>query len=110
MEELFAHLMITAVIAILAVVAMEFLNFLLRRRAIKSGHLDEIHLRLLTSKVGKFSALKWGILFLSGGLGLVVIGFMPQDAEKSPVPWGIEVIFIGIGLLVYYLLIKKEES
>lgn len=109
MQELFAHLMITAVVAIMAVVAIEFLNYLLRRRIIKSGKLDENYIRLLTKQVGKTSALKWGVLFLFSGLGLIFIGFLPYEADKSPIPWGVEVIFTGIGFLVYYLLVKKEN-
>lgn len=109
MQELSAHLMVTAVIGIIAYLAIEFLNFLLRRRAMKAGHLDEHYVRLLTNKPNKFSALKWGIIFLFAGLGLVVIAFLPYSAEKSPIPWGVEIIFIGLGFLVYYLILTKKK-
>jgi hypothetical protein len=109
MEELFAHLMITAVMAIMAMVAIEFFNYLLRRRIIKSGNLDEIHLRLLKKQATNSSSLKWGILFLFSGLGLIFIGFLPYKADTSPIPWGVEVIFTGVGFLVYYLLVRKQQ-
>jgi len=110
MEELFGFFMITAVTGIIAVVGMEFMNYLLKRRIIKSGKLDENYLRLLTKQGNKVSALKWGILFLFAGLGLVVIGLLPFQAETSPIPWGVEVIFIGAGFLTYFLLIRKDKE
>lgn len=110
MQELFAHFMITAVTAILAVVGIELMNYLLKRRIIRSGKLDENYLRLLTRQYNKISSLKWGILSLFGGLGLIIIGTLPFNAETSPIPWGIEVIFIGAGFLTYYLLIRNDKE
>ena len=109
MVELFSHIMITLVIAIMATLITEFFNFLLKRRIIKSGQLNEHYVRLLTRQTGKSSALKWGILFLCGGIGLVIIGMLPFKADESPIPWGIEVVCIGAGFLVYYLLVKNDE-
>ena len=109
MQELPAHLMVTAVMAIIGTVTIEFMNFLLKRRTIKSGQVEEHHVRLLLSKTNKYSALKWGILFLFGGLGLIVLGLLPFNAETSPVPWGIEVVFLGAGFLTYYRLIRKTD-
>ncbi len=110
MQELFAHIMITAVTAIMAVTAMEVMNFLLKRRIIKSGRLDQNYLELLTKKSKQTNAFKWGILALFAGLGLIVIGCLPFDPEKSPIPWGVELISIGIGFLVYYMLTLKNNS
>lgn len=101
--------MVTAVVAILGAVAMEFMTFLLKRRILKSGQLDEHHVRLFANRTNKFSALKWGILLVFGGLGLLVLGFLPFKADASPVPWGIEVIFVGLGFLLYYLVIRKVD-
>lgn len=110
MEALFGFFMITAVTGIIAVVGMEFMNYLLKRRIIRSGKLDEQYLRLLTKQGNKVSSLKWGIIFLFGGIGLVVIGLLPFEAETSPIPWGVEVIFIGAGFLTYFLLIRKDKE
>jgi dolichol kinase len=109
MNELFACLMVTAITAIIGAVAIAFLNFLLKRRIIKSGLLDEKYLQLLTNQENKLAALKWGIIFLFSGLGLIVIGLLPYQADTSPIPWGVEVIFTGLGFLVYYLLVRKDN-
>ena len=101
--------MVTAVMAIIGMVSIEFMNFLLKRRTIKMGRLDEQHVKLLTSRTGRYSVLKWGILFIFGGLGLVILGFLPYNAETSPIPWGIEVILLGLGFLVYYGIIRRLE-
>lgn len=110
MQELFAHLMITAVVAIIGKVSIEFLNFLLRRRVIKSGFMTEEYLNILRRKTGKLSIMKWGIILFFTGCGLVVLGFLPYSAETSPIPWGVEIIFIALGFLVYYMFIRKEEQ
>lgn len=109
MQELSAHIMVTVVIIVIGMVALEFMNFLLKRRTIKMGKLDEQHVKLLINRPGKYAALKWGILLLFGGFGLVLIGLLPYDAETSPIPWGIEVIFLGLGFLVYYGIIRKMD-
>ncbi|MBZ4189473.1 hypothetical protein [Niabella beijingensis] len=110
MEGILSFFMIVAVVAILAGVGIEFMNYLLKRRLIRSGQLDEPYLRLLTRKNNLLSSLKWGILLLFGGAGLIVIGSLSLDWERSAVPWGIETVFIAAGFLVYYLIASRNKT
>lgn len=99
----------TATAAIIAIVIIGFLNFLLKKKIIESGKLDENYLELLNKRTDNINMLKWGILFLSGGIGLVVLGFLPYYADQSPIPWGIEAIFLSAGFLIYYLIVRNTK-
>ena len=62
-----------------------------------------------------FSALKWGILFLFIGLGLLVSNILYEyyNFDES-MGFGVVITFAGLGLLFYYGIIsaklKKEEG
>jgi hypothetical protein len=47
------------------------------------------------------------VLF-SGGLGLVVIQFLPYYID-SPIVWGLELMFVSAGFLVYYFVIRNQQ-
>jgi hypothetical protein len=36
--------------------------------------------------------------------------FVPYSAEDSPVPYGVEMIFISAGFLLYYLLLRRRKD
>jgi len=53
--------------------------------------------------------LKWGLVILFGGLGLVLLEFIPHNVN-SPFPYGFVTTFIAVGFLIYYFLVRKEFS
>ncbi len=95
---------------IIAVVIIARYNYLLKKRILDSGPLNDESLKILKalSNFGS-EALKWGIILLSGGIGLVLLEFIPFSAESSPLPYGVEIICIAGGFLIYYTLSKKEH-
>jgi hypothetical protein len=106
MNKLAPFLSIAALAVIIAVVIIAFLNYLIKSRIIASGRLDENYIKLLEKPSDEMAMLKWGILFLFAGTGLVVLQFVPLSAEESPVPWGIEMIFLAAGFITYYKIAK----
>lgn len=58
------------------------------------------------SKEREQNVLKWTLLGIFGGLGLVVQEFLPFNMDESILPYGVVIIFLSIGLLLYYLLIN----
>jgi hypothetical protein len=56
-----------------------------------------------------YSALKWGILFLFVGMGLLVANIMYEfyDFDEG-VGFGLVITFAGLGLLVYYGIISSK--
>lgn len=53
--------------------------------------------------------LKWGIILLFGGTGLIVLEFIPYN-ENSPLPYGVMTIFVSLGFLSYYFLIRNRKK
>lgn len=100
------------VFAAFAVVIIAILNFILKMRILNLGYKDEAFIKLLSKTIEyKESALKWAILLLFGGLGLIVINFIPNpSAYESPLPYGIEAVFLAAGFMIYYLVARKENN
>lgn len=55
----------------------------------------------------KYPTLKWGLVFLSVGVGLIILNFVEHE-RMSTLPFGILSACISIGFLIYYFLMKKE--
>lgn len=94
----------------IAWVIISWYNYRLKKRIIDSGPLNEEALGFVKKLTGSINeALKWGCIIFSGGMGLVVIGFIKYDTG-SPLPFGIEAMFIAAGFLVYYFAVKKQQQ
>lgn len=52
--------------------------------------------------------LKWGLIILLAGAGLIIIHFLDLDSD-SPLPYGIESVCIAIGFM-FYFFIEKHSS
>jgi hypothetical protein len=52
-----------------------------------------------------FAALKWGIVLVSLGLGLMVSQYLPARFDQ-PLAWGVVLVFGGVGLLAYYAIAR----
>jgi hypothetical protein len=100
------------VFAAFAIVIIAILNFILRMRILQLGYKDETYIKLLSKSIEyKESALKWAILLFFGGLGLIVINYLSGPAGyESPLPYGIEAVFLAAGFMVYYLVARKDNK
>jgi len=55
-----------------------------------------------------FSALKWGIIFLFLGAGILIANILSEVYSFGDgVTFGFVVFFIGLGYLIYYLVASK---
>ncbi|SHN43835.1 hypothetical protein [Chitinophaga sp. CF418] len=109
-ETLGSFIMIISVFAIIAAVITSFLNYRLKKRILDAGPVDENTLKLIPaySRMNT-EMLKWGVILLFAGLGLIVLEYIPYDVEKSTLPYGIETVFIAIGFLVYFYIVKNKQ-
>lgn len=99
----------------IVVIVIAILNFILKLRVLNSDIRDEVYIRLLTNsfekKTSKTDALKWGLLLFFGGIGLVVNQFIPgANYMDSPLPYGIEAIFLSLGFLLYYYIERNKSA
>lgn len=100
-----------------------FTDFLLRRKIIKAGHFESVG--ILEQKIAsvssenqeanKYPSLKWGLVAFFAGIGFIIINQMGpslynQDnyrnfMENSMLPFGIELVSISFGFIVYFLIV-----
>lgn len=92
----------------IVVIINSLFSYLLKKRIIDLGQIEKETLDVLLKPIGLSSEpLKWGLLLLFGGIGLVIIEFLPYEANQSSLPYGIEAVWLAIGFLTYYLWMRK---
>lgn len=96
-------------LAVIAVIIVTLTNYHLKKRILDNGPLNEHSIRFLGT-LSEFNSdiLKWGIILLFAGIGLIFLEFIPHSKD-SPLPYGVETVFIGAGFLTYYLISKKRK-
>jgi hypothetical protein len=105
-----------------------FTDFLLKRKIIKAGHFDNAG--ILDQKVAslspenqeanKYPSLKWGLVAFFAGIGFIIINSMSPSLyneenyrnfnERSLLPFGIELVCISFGFLVYFLIVNFSKK
>ncbi len=82
-------------------------DYYLRKKMVEKGYVNEENKHLLAKENAdnKYSSLKWGLLVLSAGIGLVIIEYIPNKQE-SVLPFGVFAICLSIGFLIYFMVAK----
>ena len=102
-------LVVGVVVITIAVVIISWYNYRLKKRIIESGPIDNDAINFLKKLTDTGAEqLKWGCVLFFGGLGLVVSHYLPYE-EDSALPYGVEIMFIAAGFLIYYLIIRRRE-
>lgn len=86
-------------------------NYYLRKKMVEKGYVNpenDILLKNLNS-TNKMEPLKWGLLILSGGIGLVLIEIFGLR-ENSTLPFGIFAICLSLGFLAYFIIAKNMTN
>jgi len=111
MDQHIAFFLVVAVLVItIAWVIIAWYNYRLKKRIIESGPLNDEAMGFVKKLSGSGTdSLKWGCIVFAGGLGLVVINYIPYEFGSS-LPYGLEAMFIAAGFLVYYGLMRKQQS
>ncbi|GAA4397820.1 hypothetical protein GCM10023187_07690 [Nibrella viscosa] len=87
-----------------------FTTYLLRRRLIELGQWNDQANRSLTEERNSLiENLKWGLILLFTGIGLIVVEFLPYSFNSS-LPYGVISVFTAIGFLVYYLIVRNNTK
>lgn len=102
------HIVVIILFLVIGFIINSLLSYLLKKRIIDSGQIDKESLDILLKPIGMSSEpLKWGLLLLCGGIGLVILEFIPYEAGSSSLPYGIEAVCLSVGFLTYYLWMRK---
>jgi hypothetical protein len=116
-------MMAAVIFSAIYLVLKNFTDFLLKRKIIKAGHFENAG--ILNQKVSsgspddqeanKYPSLKWGLVAFFGGLGFIVIDQMSPFSndmgeysnymDRSLLPFGIELVSISMGFIVYFLIV-----
>ena len=114
MEPLLAVLGLTLAVV---VVIISILNHRIKMKMIKEGHVDENSIKILSQQSNgfKLDTLKWGIILLFGGIGLIILEYIPyrydfHGSNGSPLPFGIEIVCLAVGFLVYYFIARNMDK
>lgn len=111
MKQLLPFIIVIIFFIIVAVLIIAMLNYRLKQRILNAGPLNESAVKALAQLSGYgLEALKWGLILLFGGIGLVVLQYLPYSAEDSPLPYGVVTIFIALGFLSYYLILRAKKD
>ncbi|MEE4287093.1 MAG: DUF6249 domain-containing protein [Mariniphaga sp.] len=90
----------------------------LKRKIIKAGHIDKAGILEPSKKseeINKYPSLKWGLVALTTGLGFIIIEVLRQvnpamiDYHNAVLPIGILLVFISLGFLIYFFIMKREK-
>lgn len=101
-------IVVTLLFGIVSIIKALSQHFL-RKKIVDKNYLDESSIRALQLEEGRHTVLKWGMVALFGGLGLIILEFIPYE-YNSPLPFGIEAVMISSGFLIYYYLVKNEKK
>lgn len=93
----------------LVVFARSISDYILKKKMIEKGYVNEDTQAIFKKNTdeNKFSSLKWGLIILFAGLSLIIMEFIDYDSE-SPLPYGLFAMFVSLGFLIYYFMVKKE--
>ncbi|MEQ8925304.1 MAG: DUF6249 domain-containing protein [Fulvivirga sp.] len=86
-------------------------DYFLRKKMVEKGYVNPENDVLLKkhSNANKLSSLKWGLLILSAGIGLVIIDGV-SFKDESTLPFGIFAISVSLGFLVYFVLARRMSD
>lgn len=94
---------------ITAMAVIQLLRYRIKKKIIEAGMVDENLIKVILEDTKgheekQQNLLKWIFMAGFGGLGLVVQEFFPYNMNESLLPYGVIIIFLSIGLFLYYLL------
>ena len=91
-------------------------EYRLRKNLVEKGIIDETikHLYTKAEQPGILSSIKWGMILIAAGLGLLVFSTLREAGFGDEFAIAFMFIFAGIALLIYYFIagriLKKSES
>lgn len=112
-----------AIISVIGIIALGIItlvktitDYKLKRRLIDKAEVNEgfstaleESMKSISSRVeqNRYPTLKWGLVFLLVGSGLITLNFMDYNMN-STLPFGIISACAALGFLIYYFIVKQD--
>jgi hypothetical protein len=96
-----------------------FTDYLLKRKLISAGHVDKAGIldAAKDKEEDSYPTLKWGLVALFAGIGLLVIELMNRNVNMewmngghSYLPIGVELIAVSLGFLTYFMITRFTKK
>jgi hypothetical protein len=95
-------------------------DYLLKRRLIKSEQYERVGIldtpKPVNDEVNRYPSLKWGLVALMSGIGLIIIEIMKWynkqlfDYRESVLPFGILLVSVSLGFLIYFFIMNGKKK
>ncbi|MGB3849812.1 MAG: DUF6249 domain-containing protein [Tunicatimonas sp.] len=86
-------------------------DYQLRRKLIQLGHVDQQAVDLLQKSTNdQATSLKWGLIILFGGIGLIIISVTGIEQRQSALPFGVLAVCLSLGFLLYHFLRRNKDQ
>jgi hypothetical protein len=87
-------------------------DYILKKKMIDKGFVNEDTQAIFKQHQvteGKYPSLKWGLIALFAGIGLIIMEYIPVRPD-SPLPYGLFAVSISLGFLIYFFLVQREKK
>lgn len=84
-------------------------DYILKKKMIEKGYVNEESQSIFKEyrkEENQNASLKWGLIILSGGIGLILIDFLDVRPDET-LPYGIFAVTVSLGYLVYFYIVKR---
>ncbi len=95
-------------------------DYFLKRKLIKAEQYERVGIldnpKPTSEEVNRYPSLKWGLVALMSGLGLILVEVLrwgsPQlmDYRDSVLPFGILLVFVSLGFLIYFFIMNAKKK
>lgn len=112
MQEILVPIGVMATLAIgLVAFTKTLTDYFIRKKLVDKGLVGDDAISILkrqSNSASKFGALKWGLIVLFVGIGIIITEAAGYSWERSAMPYGIIAITVALGFLIYYFVIKDK--
>lgn len=94
-------------------IIQEYYRYRTRKQLIETGQVDELARHLYASPQSENSALKWGMVTMGIGAGLVggnFLGIALPSGVASGVTVGLVILLSGLALLIYHNITRNKQA
>ncbi|MBN8823728.1 DUF6249 domain-containing protein [Spirosoma sp.] len=85
-------------------------TYLLRRRLLELGQwTEQTHKQMEQERDAPSESLKWGLILLCSGIGLIIVHFLPVPPESS-LNYGVIMVSSALGFLIYYRIVTTKTN